>query len=105
MPSTVFDYAAIADGQLSNSLGTLYTVPASTQIDIGLWFQNTNAASNTVTVKLNISGSDRQLCAIALAQNETLIIEGIVLAAGHLIKASATNSSQVDYIVSGVKAT
>ena len=62
----------LADGQVASSKGTLYTVPASTVAYVrSASFHNTNAATQTLIVYANVSGTSRIIGYATLAQHET----------------------------------
>jgi hypothetical protein len=102
-----FAGTALADGQLPSSKGTLYTVPALTVAYVKkLTLFNTNAATQTILVYLNTTGTSRVWRRFVLAQNESADVLGegdsAILQAGDLIEASSTNASAVDYYIAGV---
>lgn len=101
-----YDYIVLAEGQLSNSKTTLYTVPASTQIAIqAASFCNTGAGNNTVIIYLKPGSTSRRISRVVLATNEQLIVSEFTLEAGDIIEGQATNASEVDYVITGAKAT
>lgn len=102
-----FAGALMADGQVSDSKGTLYTVPASTVAYIGFFsLFNTNAATQTIIVYIN-NGTSRKVRQFDLDQNESADVlessQKIVLEAGDLIEAETTTASAVDFVISGVE--
>lgn len=100
----------LADGQVASSKGTLYTVPASTVAYVrSASFHNTNAATQTLIVYANVSGTSRVIGYATLAQHETYYLttggEAIVLAAADLIEAVTTTATAVDYLITGLEET
>lgn len=92
----------LADGQLPNTKTTLYTTPASTQVEIeSILVFNTGAGNNTVKLYIKPGGTSRQICGFTLATKESAIISRIPGGAGMLIEGEATNALEVDYIIAG----
>lgn len=98
----------LADGQLSNSKTTLYTVVDTYAL---IKFMSVfNVASTTETIKLyiNSSGTSRQIAQVTLAENEFAYIiesETITLELNDIIEAESTNASAIDYLITGVTET
>ena len=95
----------IAEGQLSDSKATLYTVPASTSAYVSkMVFLNTSATPQTVEVFLKPGATSRRIIYVTtLQQYETIIwSSGIVLETGDLIEGNSTTVNVVDYVIMGV---
>lgn len=106
----VFAAKVLADGQLAIAKATLYTVPALTVAYMRyLTFFNTNAASQTVNLYLNTSGTSRQVKRYVLAQYESAIWPDpnvtATIQAGDLVEADTTTATAVDYVLTGVEET
>ena len=103
-----FAAGSLADGQLPNSQGAIYTVPASTKGYIrNLLLLNINATTQTIDLYIKRSGgTSRQFRRLTLAQYESAsVIEGeeaILLSPADAIEAVTTTSSAVNYFVGGV---
>lgn len=92
---------ALADGQLANTKGTLYTAAAVTYIK-SISCHSTSATTQTVIVYVNRGGTSRVIARAALDQYDTLYIElPIVLESGDLIEGVTTTASVVDYQITG----
>lgn len=105
-----FTTAVLADGQLPSSQGTLFTSPASTVTYVKrISLFNTNVASQTIDIWINVSGTARRWRRYILGQNESAELleagDAIVLEDGDTILATSTNASAVDYYICGVKET
>lgn len=93
--------AALADGQLSDSKGTLYTAAGVTYIK-SISCYSTSATQQTVILYVNRGGTSRVLARAVLDQYETLYVElPIVLENSDLLEGVTTTASVVDYQVSG----
>lgn len=98
----------LSNGQVATSAGAIVTgATAKVTYVKKLTLFNTNAASQTIILYINVSGTDRKWRRIVLAQNEhaDAIGEGdvVVLEASDTIKAETTTSSAVDYYAAGVE--
>ena len=106
MPGT-FTPRVLADGQAPVTVAAVYTVPAATSayVKSGRLF-NANAATQTVAIFINASGTRRQIGRFVLEQNEhaNFVNEGevLILEAGDTIDLSTTTASAVDYVIGGV---
>lgn len=100
-----FTGRVLAEGQLPNALGDLYTVPAATIAYIRFMsFFNTNAAAQTVRLDLDTAGTPRQHWRAALAINERAECDSsIVLQAGDIIRGVTTTAAAVNYCITGVE--
>jgi hypothetical protein len=103
--SGTFTGKSLADGQLPNSKGTLYTVPGSTvayvkQINVF----NTNTTAETVTIYIKPGATSRSVRQMVLQPNETGTVDGpFILPAAALIEGVTTTASKVDYVITGVE--
>lgn len=102
-----FEAKPLADGQLPNTKGTLYTVPDARAAYIRLIsLHNLNAIAQTVVVYLNVSGTSRVIHRAVMAQYDTVRIESsISLAEGDLIEGVTTTAAAVDYVITGAEET
>lgn len=105
-----FTGKVMGEGQLPNTKGTLYTVPASTVAFVKrITLFNTNAAQQTINVYLNPGGTSRQWRKYVLEQYESAEVleagDAVILEAGDLIEADTTTAAAVDYVISGVEET
>lgn len=100
----------LADGQLADATGDLYTVPASTTAYIkSITLVNTGAGDNDVNLFLLPSGGTaRRLISkdLCLATAESLVFDApIVVDTGDKIQGDATSASEVDYTINGAEET
>ena len=98
----------LAEGQLPNSKGTLYTVGVGVTAYVKFFSCfNTNTTSETVVVYSNPSGTSRIMGRAVLAQNEQVRFidkdDGLTLSAGSLIEGYTTTAAKVDYIITGIE--
>jgi hypothetical protein len=101
---------SLADGQLSNSKTTLYTVPVSAIAYVKFFsLHNTNAVTQTYIVYVTRSGGASRIIAYGtLTQHSTVRIidtESLSLSAGDLIEAETTTAAAVDYLIAGAEQT
>lgn len=100
---------ALADGQLPNTKGTLYTTPASTQaIVISITLVNTDSSARTVNLYVKPGATSRRIIPVDMslgigAQSE--YTGRITLEAADLIEGDASVASKVDYVINGVEET
>lgn len=97
---------SIADGQLASSKGTLYTVPASTQIIVkSITLTNTDSSARAVNIYIKPGSTSRKICSITLDAGASHYLNNlnITLEAADLIEGDAAAGSVVDYVISGVK--
>lgn len=99
---------SLADGQLANSKGTLYTTLASTQAIVKtIILVNTNTSSETVNLYFKASGgTSRRIIPkdTALPAGNSLVVDDLVtLEASDILEGDATTASKVDYVISGVE--
>ena len=102
----------LAQGQLPNAKGTLYTVPAVTTAYIKfINGHNTPGAGSETTIFYvkKSSGTSKLLGRAILAANEQIRIidkdETITLGAGDTIEGQTTTAATVDYVITGVEET
>ena len=97
--------ASLADGQVANSKGTIYTAAGS--VIVRSWtLYNSNAISQTANVYVKRSGStSRQLYRFTLAQyaSATVLASGelLTLSTGDVLEADTTTASAVDFYIGG----
>lgn len=95
-----------AEGQLPNSKGTLYTVPASTKTMYqSARLTNTSAAAVTVTLYFK-SGTSRAITPVGLSiPAYSSVFDDTVsnLMTGDLIEGEASAATTVDYWISGLE--
>lgn len=96
---------SLADGQLANSKGTIYTSVGKTVVtDLRVF--NTAVTTETVALYIKRSGSSsRQFFRAVLAQNEFAAFEAsenVTLSSGDLIEGDTTNASAVNYLITGM---
>ena len=92
------------DGLLPTSKGTLFTVPASSDdIPAVASFHNVNAATQTVVVYANPSGTSRIIARFQLLQNETARVHLPPLEAADLVEGETTTASAVHGLIAGVE--
>ena len=99
---------SLADGQLANSKGTIYTTPASTEAIIkSIILVNTNTSSETVNLYFKASGgTSRRLIPkdTSLPASNSLIMDDLVtLEAADILEGDTTTASKVDFVISGVE--
>jgi hypothetical protein len=103
-----FTAKSLADGQVPNTKGTIYTVGGSTVGYVKLInLFNTNAAQQTINLYVKRNGSvSRQLRQFVLAQYESGYYDlPMTLSDGDIIEADSTNASAVDYLITGAEET
>ncbi len=97
---------ALANGQLPNAKGTLYTCPGATSAIVkAIVLVNQDTATHTVNLYFTRATSRR-----LIPKNAILAIGGagyletlITLEAGDLIEGDADTATQVDYTISGTE--
>ena len=103
-----FTIKQLADGQLPNSIGDLYTVPGSTQAVIKtITYVNTNASAEDVNLYIKPSGGTaRRIIPKDMSLGAAYLMvydDEITLDAGDKIQGDAQSASMVDYVISGVE--
>ena len=100
----------LGEGQLPNSKGTLYTVPASTHaMVVSIILTNTNSSSETVSIYYKKSGSSsRELLdglvipAKGSSLGNTFILDAkITMEPGDILEGVSTTASKTTYVISG----
>lgn len=104
----VFVYKSLAQGQLPNAKGTIYTVPASTTAYIkSLKVVNTDSSARTVNIYVKRSGgTSRRIwpSAMSLAAGYVAEDEDIGgLSTGDIIEGDASAATVVDYTILGAE--
>lgn len=101
----------LADGQLPNAKGTLYTVPGATQTIIKqIKLVNTNTTTpRTVNLYIKKSGStSRRIMPTNMSLGAKFMWddkEAFELGAADLVEGDADAATEVDYIIMGVEKT
>ena len=107
MGTTIITVKNLYQGQLPNSKGTLYTVPASTQAVVkSITLFNTNTSAETVGMFiLKSGGTSRQISGGSLALSGGHMVDDTeyTLAAGDIIQGTTTTASKVDCVISGIE--
>ena len=98
----------LGNGQLANSIGDLYTVPAVTTALIkSITLVNTNTSAETVNLYvLKASGAARRIIPKATILGAGYMLEYdsvITLEAGDKLQGDTTTASRVDFVISGVQ--
>ena len=103
-----FTTKQLANGQLPVSIGTLYTVPASTSTIVkSITLVNTDTVTRTVNLYIS-TGTARRIIPkdLSLLAGESFRVDEVfTLEATHLIRGDASAASVVDYVISGVQET
>jgi len=99
---------SLADGQLANSKGTIYTTPAATQTIIKrITLVNKNSTTEAVNLYFKASGgSSRNIIPVdtQLKTKHLLVMDDeVTLEAADIIEGDTDTASQVDYVISGVE--
>lgn len=96
---------ALADGQLANSKGTLYTTPASTQTIVkSITLYNSGAGTNVCKIYSKPGATSRVIFRVSLETLEhAQYVTPITLEAGDLIEGDATSATEVDYTINGTQ--
>lgn len=100
---------SLADGQLPNGKGTLYTVPGATKtylVSINLY--NSNTTDEVVVLYAKRSGSSSRViysATLSAGQGAEVLSGGakIILSAADLIEGTTTTASKVDYTITGAE--
>ena len=102
----------LAEGQLPNAKGTLYTCPALTVTYIKFMAVTNEVGAGTelVVIYVKKSGStSRVVCNGTLEEKEMIRVlddgETLELSAGDLIEGETTTATTVDYVITGVEET
>lgn len=102
-----FTTKALANGQLANTKGTLYTTPGATQTIVKtITLVNTGASTRTINIYLNTSGTSRRIIPkdTSLLTGEAFYIDlNLTLEAADLIEGDASAATEIDYTISGIE--
>lgn len=99
----------LANGQLANSKGTIYTVPAGTDTIVkSIILVNTNTTLEYVNLYFCAAGgTSRRIIPkdYALPANQSVVFETLITMGteADLIQGDTTTASKVDYVISGVE--
>ncbi|MBL0320557.1 MAG: hypothetical protein IPP74_14875 [Alphaproteobacteria bacterium] len=98
----------LAEGQLANAKGTLYTVPAATTSYVKFFSVYNAAATNQdVEIFVKAGSTSRQVAFISLAPRQSARVidkdEALNLEAGDLIEGNSTDATSVDYVITGAE--
>ena len=100
---------SLADGQLANSKGTLYTAPAATQAIVqSIVLVNQNSSAETINIYFKASGgTSREIIPVGTslaAYGMMQVLDApLTLEAADIIEGVTTTASKVNYIISGVE--
>ncbi len=97
---------ALANGQLPNAKGTLYTCPAATSTIVkSIVLVNQDTVTHTVNLYFKRTTSRRLIpkSASLVTGGAGYLDEVVTLEAGDLIEGDADTASQVDYTISGTE--
>jgi hypothetical protein len=94
---------SLADGQLANAQGDLYTVPGATAgVGVIVYLHNTNASAEGVYLFLQRSGgTSRQIMAFQIDAGGSAYARITALSTGDKIRGYADDASQVNYEIVG----
>lgn len=100
----------LAEGQLSSSKATIYSVPALTHTFVKFFsIMNTSATPQIVIVYVKAGAVSRIIARVSLLQNESVRIiekdETLTLEPGDLIEAETTTANVADFIMAGSEQT
>lgn len=96
----------LGEGQVAATWGAIYTSTGVVTILKSINIFNTAATSETVELRVNLSGGGTSMIARAvLEQSEYAFVlsdgETLVLGSGDALEAQTTNATSVDFVVSG----
>ena len=105
---TTMSIKLLADGQLPNAKGTLYTVPGGTTAIIKtITYVNTESSTRTVNLYLKDSvGASRRIIPMNMSMGigyMAVYNNELTLEAGDLIEGDASVATVVDYTINGVE--
>lgn len=100
----------LADGQLANAKGTLYTCPGATQgIIKTIKLVNTDSVSRTVNLYIKKNGSvSRRICPKDMIMGKGAMWEdplALEIGAADIIEGDASVVTTIDYLILGVEKT
>lgn len=96
----------LAEGQLPNAKGTLYTVPALTKAYIRMFRCSNPSGGSETVIAYYKKATSRQIGRAVLASLEAAdFVESDVLAmdAGDKIEGQTTTATTVDYVIAGAE--
>ena len=95
----------LADGQLANSKGTIYTATGVKAVVLNIILVNTNTTTETVNLYFKkSSGTSRRLIPkdTSLVASNSLVMDDVVtIAASGVIEGDTNTASKVDFVVNG----
>jgi hypothetical protein len=95
----------LANGQLANSIGDIYTSTSCTTIVKSITLVNTNTTHEHVNLYvLKSGGTARRIIPqnMTLNQNYSLVLDTVItLGSGDKLQGDTTTASKVDYVISG----
>ncbi|MCH7603409.1 MAG: hypothetical protein IIB54_11640 [Planctomycetes bacterium] len=99
---------SLDDGQLANSKGTIYTVPADTQTIIKrITLVNTNTTTENVNLYFKADGgTSRRIVVqdVPIAATALVIMDDeITMEAADILEGDTTTGAKVDFVISGVE--
>ncbi len=99
---------SLADGQLANSKGTIYTTPTSTQAIVkSITLVNTDSSARAVNLYFKASGgTSRRITPkdYSLAVGALMVMEDeLTLEAADIIEGDAAAATVIDFVISGVE--
>lgn len=94
---------ALADGQAATTQTAIYTVGSSPAAVVGgqIHLFNTNAATQTITVACNWTGTIRTIHILSLAQNESAVVDVPTLNTGDIVYLTTTTTTALNYCLFG----
>jgi hypothetical protein len=100
-----FASSQLANGQLANSIGDIYTSSSATTIVKSITLVNTNTTHEHVNLYvLKASGTARRIIPkdMTLMPNYSLVFDSVItLGSGDKLQGDTTTASKVDYVISG----
>lgn len=100
-----FTATSLANGQIATTQAAIFTATDLTYVKKVILF-NSNAATQTVRLWINPTGTARRWRQFVLAQNESAEVtehgEALILESGDTIEADTTTAAAVDYVLCGV---
>lgn len=91
----------LANGQVAASATAIYTCAAQDAERVSVLFRNVGGSNETLAVTVLPQGStSRQVFRTVLAANEGCLIDGLIVELGDILKATTSNATSVDYLVS-----
>jgi hypothetical protein len=103
---TLFAGKLLDEGQVSNSEGAIYTVPALTTAYIkGMTFTHSSATPQTLIIYVRQgAGTSRVIYRCIMDEDYSLgAVGSIALNAGDTIRAQTTTASVMDYTIYGIE--